>query len=132
MYSTTFMLLCRSIVKMATISRGYVNLLPPWYFKITISYIIHVLVLYQGDVFVCRFEIGKFRSVGRQVETKVFDLSHKICLIQYNILYLFLIEIYFCYWLHRHVMACFNLIGPWFVTISNRHTKTSPKEILTW
>jgi hypothetical protein len=25
--------LCRSIIKMATISRGYVNLLPPWYFK---------------------------------------------------------------------------------------------------
>ena len=42
---------------MATISRGYVNLLPPWYFKITLSYIIHVLVLFQVDVFVCRFEI---------------------------------------------------------------------------
>ena len=42
---------------MATISRGYVNLLPPWYFKMTLSYIIHVLVLYQGDVFVYRFEI---------------------------------------------------------------------------
>ena len=42
---------------MATISRGYVNLLPPWYFKITLSYIIHVPVLYQDDVFVCRFEI---------------------------------------------------------------------------
>jgi hypothetical protein len=42
---------------MATISRGYVNLLPPWYFKITLSYIIPVLVLEQGDVFACRFEI---------------------------------------------------------------------------
>ena len=42
---------------MATISRGSVNLLPLWYFKITLSYIIHVLVLYQGDVFICRFEI---------------------------------------------------------------------------
>ena len=42
---------------MATISRGYVNLLPPWYFKITLNYSIHVPVLYQGDVFVCRFEI---------------------------------------------------------------------------
>ena len=42
---------------MATISRGYVNLLLPWYFKITLSYIIHVLSLYQGDVFACRFEI---------------------------------------------------------------------------
>ena len=41
---------------MATISRGYANLLPPWYFKMTLSYIIHVLVLYQGDVFACRFE----------------------------------------------------------------------------
>jgi hypothetical protein len=41
---------------MATISRGYANLLPPWSFKMTLSYIIHVLVLYQGDVFVCRFE----------------------------------------------------------------------------
>jgi hypothetical protein len=50
-------ILCRSIIKMATISRGYVNLLPPWYFKITLSYIIHVPVLYQDDVFVCRFEI---------------------------------------------------------------------------
>jgi hypothetical protein len=50
-------ILCRSIIKMATISREYVNLLPPWYFKITLSYIIHVLVLYQGDVCVCRFEI---------------------------------------------------------------------------
>jgi hypothetical protein len=50
-------ILCRSIIKMATISRGYVNLRSPWYFKITLSYIIHVLVLYQGDVFVCRFEI---------------------------------------------------------------------------
>jgi hypothetical protein len=28
---------------MATISRGYVNLFPPWYFKITLSYIILVL-----------------------------------------------------------------------------------------
>ena len=36
---------------------GYVNLLPPWYFKITLSYIIPVLVLDQGDVLVCRFEI---------------------------------------------------------------------------
>jgi hypothetical protein len=35
----------------------YVNLLPPWYFKITLSYIIPVLVLEQGDVFACRFEI---------------------------------------------------------------------------
>jgi hypothetical protein len=42
---------------MATISMGYVNLLPPWYFKITLSYIIHVLVLYQVDVSVCRFDI---------------------------------------------------------------------------
>ena len=42
---------------MATILRGYVNLLPPWYFKTTLSYFIHVLVLYQRDVFVCRFEI---------------------------------------------------------------------------
>ena len=42
---------------MVTISRGSVNLLPLWYFKITLSYIIHVLVLYQGDVFICRFEI---------------------------------------------------------------------------
>ena len=42
---------------MATILRGYVNLFPPWHFKITLSYIIHVLVLCQGDVFVCRFEI---------------------------------------------------------------------------
>jgi len=50
-------IVCQSIIKMATISRGYVNLLPPWYFKITLSYIIHVLVLYQGDVFVCWFEI---------------------------------------------------------------------------
>jgi hypothetical protein len=41
---------------MATISMGYANLLPPLYFKMTLSYIIHVLVLYQGDVFVCRFE----------------------------------------------------------------------------
>ena len=49
-------ILCRSTIKMATISRGYANLLPPWSFKITLSYIIHVLVLYQGDVFVCRFE----------------------------------------------------------------------------
>ena len=50
-------ILCRSIIKMVTISRGSVNLLPLWYFKITLSYIIHVLVLYQGDVFICRFEI---------------------------------------------------------------------------
>ena len=42
---------------MATISRGYVNLLPPWYFKMTLSYITHVLVPYQGDAFVCRFKI---------------------------------------------------------------------------
>jgi hypothetical protein len=41
---------------MATISSGYANLLPPWYFKMTLCYIIHVLVLYQVDVFVCRFE----------------------------------------------------------------------------
>jgi hypothetical protein len=45
-----------------TISRGYVNLLPPWYFKMTLSYIIHVLVLYQGDAFVCRFEIGPHKE----------------------------------------------------------------------
>ena len=50
-------ILCRSIIKMATISRGYVNLLPLWYFKITLNYIIHVLVLFQAAVFVCRFEI---------------------------------------------------------------------------
>jgi hypothetical protein len=50
-------ILCRSIIKMATILWGYVNLLPPWYFKITLSYFIHVLVLYQGDGFVCRFQI---------------------------------------------------------------------------
>ena len=42
---------------MATISRGYVNLLPPWYFKITLSDIIPVFVLYQGDILACRFEI---------------------------------------------------------------------------
>jgi hypothetical protein len=50
-------IVCWSIIKMATISRGYVNLLPAWYFKIALSYIIHVLVFYQGDAFVCRFEI---------------------------------------------------------------------------
>jgi hypothetical protein len=33
-------ILCRSTIKMATISRGYANLLPPWSFKITLSYII--------------------------------------------------------------------------------------------
>jgi hypothetical protein len=46
--------------------------------------------------------------------------------IEHTILYFFLIEIYFCYWIHRHVITCFNLICPWFVTISNRHMKTSP------
>jgi hypothetical protein len=40
---------------------------------------------------------GRFRSVGRQIETKGFDLFHKICLIEHTILYFFLIEIYFCY-----------------------------------
>jgi hypothetical protein len=44
--------------------RGYVNLFPPWYFKITLSYIILALVLYQGDVFVCRFEILYLLLIG--------------------------------------------------------------------
>jgi hypothetical protein len=47
-------ILCRSKIKMATISRGYVNLLPPWYFKITLSYIMHALVLYTRIMAVYR------------------------------------------------------------------------------
>ena len=65
---------------MATISRGYVNLFPLWYFKITLSYIILVLVLYQGDVFVCRFEI-----VTNQGPIKLKQMIIWRCIQQRNI-----------------------------------------------
>ena len=65
---------------MATISRGYVNLRPPWYFKITLSYTMHVLVLYQGDVFVCRFEI-----VTNQGPIKLKQMITWRCIQQRNI-----------------------------------------------
>jgi hypothetical protein len=34
---------------------------------------------------------------------------------EHTFFYFFLIEIYFCYWIHRHVITGFNLIAPWFI-----------------
>ena len=73
-------ILCRSLIKMATISRGYVNLFPPWYFKMTLSYIILVLVLYQGAVFVCQFEM-----VTNQGPIKLKQMITWQCIQQRNI-----------------------------------------------
>jgi hypothetical protein len=64
------------------------------------------------------------RGTGR--DTVWHILTHDHVGNEYKISAFLLIEIYFCYWIHRHVITCFNLIGLWFVTISNRHTKTSP------
>ena len=55
-------ILCRSIIKMATISRGYVNLLPPWYFKITLSYIIHVLAFTKVTFSYADLKLSQFKD----------------------------------------------------------------------
>jgi hypothetical protein len=178
---------------MATISRGYVNLLPPWYNTMTISYLYlsftnvtfsyAYLKISPGNVLCgtttsafhlamwhavplrvyftwqcamryhdqCNLDFNiwprwkriknlhKFRNyesirqhlcfcVDRKCKIAYFYVTNNSFRLNVTLLFyfvFFLIEIYFCYWIHRHVITCFNLIGSWLVAISNRHTKTS-------